>query len=44
MKKFLRAVLNTIVFILSGKGELADEMIAAGVINYSGQGRDCYGR
>ena len=44
MKKFLRAVLSTVMFILSGKGELAGEMIAAGVIDYSGQGRDCYGR
>ena len=42
--KVLRAIGNFIVFILTGKGELAEEMVDAGVIDYGGQGRDEYGR
>lgn len=42
--KVLRAIGNFILFILTGKGELADEMVEAGVIDYGGQGRDTYGR
>lgn len=42
--KVLRAIGNFIVFILTGKGELAEEMVDAGVIDYGGQGRDPHGR
>ena len=42
--KVLRAMGNFIVFILTGKGELAEEMVDAGVIDYGGQGRDPHGR
>jgi hypothetical protein len=42
--KVLRAIGNFIVFILTGKGELAKEMVDAGMIDYGGQGRDPHGR
>lgn len=44
MKKILIRIGNVIMFLLTGKGALADEMIEAGVIDYSGQGRDSRGR
>lgn len=47
MKKFvkvLKAIGNEIVFLLTGKGEFADEMVDAGLIDYSGQGRNRYGK
>ena len=43
-KKILRAILDTFVLLLTGKGRLADEAIEAGLVDYSGQGRDCYGK
>ena len=42
--KILKNILNWFVFSLTGKGELADEMVEAGLIDYSGQGRDEYGK
>jgi hypothetical protein len=42
--KILKNILNWFVFLLTGKGELADEMIDEGLIDYSGQGRDKYGK
>lgn len=39
-KKFL----NWLVFLVSGKGELADEAIKAGILSYEGQGRDKGGK
>lgn len=44
MKKFFKRVLDWIVFLLSGKGDIADEMVREGVISYEGQGRDSFGR
>lgn len=47
MKKFvkvLKAIGNEIVFLLTGKGELANEMVDEGLIDYSGQGRNRYGK
>lgn len=44
MKKILVHIGNAIMFLLTGKGALADEMIESGVIDYSGQGRDEHGR
>lgn len=44
MKKFIKKVLDWVMFIMTGKGDLANEMIEAGVLDYSGQGRDKYGR
>ena len=42
--KVLKNVLNWFVFLLTGKGELADEMVELGLIDYSGQGRNEYGK
>ena len=43
-KKILRAILDTFVLLLTGKGRLADEAVEAGLLDYSGQERDRYGR
>lgn len=42
--KALRRIGDWIVFILTGKGRIADEGVEAGVITYEGQGRDENGR
>ena len=42
--KVLKNVLNWFVFLLTGKGEIADEAIREGVISYEGQGRDEFGK
>lgn len=44
MKKFLKNVFALFDFLLSGKGEIADEFVRAGLIDYSGQGRDSFGK
>lgn len=44
MKKFFKRVLDYIVFFLSGKGTIADEMVRDGLISYEGQGRDAFGK
>jgi hypothetical protein len=40
----MKKILDFIVFILTGKGDLAKEAIDEGLISYEGQGRDKYGR
>lgn len=40
----MNKIFDVITFLFTGKGSLANEMIAAGVISYAGQGRDEYGR
>ena len=40
----MKSLLNLILFFLTGKGEIVNEAIEAGIIDYSGQGRDNYGR
>ena len=42
--KILKGILNWVIFLFTGKGELADEMIELGLISYEGQGRDKNGR
>lgn len=42
--KILKNILNWFVFLLTGKGEIADEAIREGIISYEGQGRDKYGK
>lgn len=37
MKKFFKSLLNWIVFFLTGKGEIANEAIEAGLIDCSGE-------
>lgn len=44
MKKFLKKFADILMFVLTGKGSIADEMIDEDVLDYSGQGRDKYGR
>ena len=40
----MKKVIDFIVFVLTGKGDLAKEAIEAGAISYEGQGRDRYGK
>lgn len=42
--KILKNILNWFMFLLTGKGELAKEMIGEGLIDYSGQGRNECGK
>ena len=42
--KILKNILNCLVFLLTGKGKVAEEMIGEGLIDYSGQGRNEYGK
>ena len=42
--KVLKNVLNWFVFLLTGKGELANEAVLIGAVDFSGQGRDKYGK
>lgn len=42
--KIVKRILDWIVFLLTGKGEIANEAVAEGIIDYSGQGRDEYGK
>lgn len=42
--KVLKSVLNWFVFLLTGKGKIADEAIREGIISYEGQGRDEFGK
>lgn len=44
MKKFIKSLLNWMLFLLTAKGEIANEAIEAGLIDYSGQGRNEYGK
>ena len=37
MKNFIKGLLNWFVFLLTGKGEIANEAIEAGLVDYSGQ-------
>lgn len=42
--KILKNIFNWFVFLFTGKGELANEMVDEGLIDYSGQGRNRYGK
>jgi hypothetical protein len=42
--KILKNILNWFVFLLTGKGEIADESIREGLISYEGQGRNEFGK
>ena len=42
--KFLKSIFNWLMLLVGAKSELTDEMVDAGVVNFSGQGRDTYGR
>ena len=38
--KVLKRILDWIVFLLTGHGEIADEAIRDGIISYEGQGKN----
>ena len=42
--KLIKRILDWFTFILTGKGPIADEVIERGLIDYSGQGHDKYGK
>ena len=42
--KILKSILNCLVFLLTGKGEIAEEAVREGLISYEGQGRDEFGK
>jgi hypothetical protein len=44
MKKLFKKIGDWFLFIMTGKGKLADEMIELDLISYEGQGRDKNGR
>lgn len=44
MKNVFKTIFDNIMFILTGKGEIANEAVNEGLIDYSGQGRGKNGR
>jgi hypothetical protein len=38
--KILKNILNWFVFLFTGNGEIADEAVNNGLIDYSGQGKE----
>lgn len=44
MRKFFKRLIDWFVFLLTGKGEIADEAVCDGLISYEGQGRNSRGR
>ena len=42
--KLLKGVFDWFVFLLTGKGELANEAVLIGAVDFSGQGRDKFGK
>lgn len=43
MKTILKAIMNWILLLLTGRGPIADEAVDDGICDFSGQGRDLYG-
>lgn len=43
-KNRLKRLLNWIFFIFTMRGAIADEAVDAGICDFSGQGRDKYGK
>lgn len=44
IKYILKRIGGWLMFLLTGKGEIAKEAVDAGICDFSGQGRDKYGR
>lgn len=44
MKKILKKVLDWLVFLFSGNGEIRKQAVDNGICDFGGQGRDKYGR
>ena len=42
--KTLKKILNWILFVLTGKGPIANEAVDNEICDFSGQGRDNHGR
>ena len=42
--KTLKKIFNWFCLFIGAKSELTDEMVKAGVLDFSGQGRDKYGK
>lgn len=42
--KVLKVVFNWFAFLLTGKGEIANEAVMMGAVDFSGQGRDKFGK
>ena len=42
--KTIKKILNWIVFLFTGKGEIGNEAVNGGLIDHSGQGRNEYGK
>lgn len=42
--KLLKKILNWFMLLLGAKSELTDEAVDAGICDFSGQGRDKYGK
>jgi hypothetical protein len=42
--KILKNILNWFVFLLTGKGEVANEAVMMDAVDFSGQGRDKFGK
>lgn len=42
--KILKNIFNWLRLLVGGKSELTDEMVREGVVDFSGQGRDAYGK
>lgn len=42
--KTLKNILNWLVFLFTGKGEIGNEAVNDGLIDHSGQGRNEYGK
>ena len=44
MRRKLKRALEWVLFILTGRGQIAREDVDEGLCDFSGQGRDKYGR
>lgn len=42
--KTVKRIFDWVAFLITGSGDIAREAIDAGLIDYSGQGRDKYGK
>ena len=42
--KILKNILNWFVFLLTGNGEIANEAVMMGAVDFSGQGRNEFGK
>lgn len=45
MKKLAKTILDGLLLLLTGKGgDMAKQAVDDGICDFSGQGRDCYGK